>query len=187
LLDNVSKQHDLSYNEAQQKLLKDLLDPTRSTQQAFGDYYSALADADRKFLVDISSGRAELGKLSGDPWENEVLVRAKELFPPNALLSERAAADSYGARNAFLESVPSALADAQLKYLRFSQLVQGEVVGRPVEAVLNKLRNRVIELGGDPDFLWHGKPAAYVHNAEDKGRPTYADPDVTYERLSGGD
>lgn len=79
------------------------------------------------------------------------------------------------------------MADAKLRLRWLSEEVDGQVVGRPAEVVLNKLRARVRELGGNPDMVAHGaQPAAYVDNPEDieKQFMSFSDPDTTYRMLN---
>lgn len=181
LFDYVSQQHDLAYNKAQQKLLEDLKKPNVSAQQAFKEYYKALADANRQFLAELASGHPGM-KLSGDLWETEMIRRAKEMFP---VMSARY--DTF-VRNAS-ESKPilhygdrfRALADAQLKLKNLSLMVNGDVVGREVKAVLDTLRNRIVELGGRLPIQSYGEPFAYVGNSEE-AKVAYADRKRAQER-----
>ena len=167
LFDYVSQQHDLAYNNAQQKLLKDLKNPNVSAQRAFADYYKALADANREFLAKLASGRPGMA-LSGDPWETEMIRRAKETFPVMSArydtfvrsVSQSKPLFDYGNRI-------QALADAQLKLKQLGLMVKGEVVGREVKATLDTLRNRIIELGGRLPIQDYGEGFAYVSSPKE--------------------
>jgi hypothetical protein len=193
--DKISKPHDKGFNVAQQTLLRDLLDFDKSARQVFGDYFSTLARTDREFLLDAQEGirdldtfdrtgdERDLGVMSKDPYLRDLFRVAVNVFEGTAWNYERLARLSYQALNLHEQTDSPALADAKLRLQMFSALVDGDVVGRPVEAVLNNLRNRVSELGGNPDEVMRGRPAAYVDNPEQKNEPSYVDPNVAYETL----
>jgi hypothetical protein len=200
-LDTLSKPHDIAFDDAQQTVLKELLDFTKSARQAIGDYYLKLAKADREFLEGAKPGmqdlvrynhsrrEGDLGRLPKDPWGRFIFSAATLVFPDTASRSEGRAQMIRNYKSPYLHEQNDSpeLADAKLRLRWLSDEVDGQVVGRPVEAVLNKLRSRVSELGGNPDMVTNGaQPAAYVDNPEDikKQFMSFSDPDTTYRMLS---
>jgi hypothetical protein len=184
LFDYVSREHDLAYNDAQQKLLEDLKNPNISAQKAFGDYYTALANADREFLAKMAAGSPDMS-LSGDPWETEMIRRAREAFSVTAPRYDTLAKNAYHQPNLMFESRQHALADASLKLRWLGEMVNGDVVGQKAKIALDALRSRIAELGGDP-HIWNNLQAyAYVGSPEE-ANAAYRRRKEAQEGRSGG-
>jgi hypothetical protein len=172
--DAVSRDHDRAYELAEVRLERDLLDSGVSADTAFHRYYSALAEADERFMDEVWQLLEEgSSDLPASNWGMAVLASAMTLAFPATLQANRDAAADFA--NGTPGVLPPLLYSAQerewaKKLDHFADLVDDEIIGSSGWETFQQLRQEVDDITPsiDPDLILLGRgPHAVVPQGTD--------------------